>query len=78
MRVPLVHGTKFRDAVKVTNKDVEWVEYSEEGHGWGAGEKPHLISGPASRNSWTGISARAPHSKWLALLQRKARHRSFT
>jgi dipeptidyl aminopeptidase/acylaminoacyl peptidase len=34
LRVPLVHGTKFRDAVKATNKDVEWVEYSEEGHGW--------------------------------------------
>ena len=34
MRVPLIHGTKFRDAVKTTNKDVEWIEYSEEGHGW--------------------------------------------
>jgi dipeptidyl aminopeptidase/acylaminoacyl peptidase len=33
-RVPLVHGTKFRDAVKQTNPDVEWVEYPEEGHGW--------------------------------------------
>jgi len=33
-RVPLVHGTKFRDAVKATNKDVEWIEYLEEGHGW--------------------------------------------
>jgi dipeptidyl aminopeptidase/acylaminoacyl peptidase len=34
MRVPLVHGTKFRDAVKASNKDVEWIEYAEEGHGW--------------------------------------------
>lgn len=34
-RVPIVHGTKFRDAVKKTNKNVEWVEYPEEGHGWG-------------------------------------------
>ncbi|SFU97725.1 S9 family peptidase [Pseudoduganella namucuonensis] len=33
-RVPLYHGTKFRDAVKATNKDVEWVEYEHEGHGW--------------------------------------------
>ncbi|PFH10535.1 dipeptidyl aminopeptidase/acylaminoacyl peptidase [Collimonas sp. PA-H2] len=33
-RVPLVHGTKFRDAVKATNPNVEWVEYPEEGHGW--------------------------------------------
>lgn len=34
LRVPIVHGTKFRDAVKKTNPDVEWVEYKEEGHGW--------------------------------------------
>jgi len=33
-RVPIVHGTKFRDAVQATNKDVEWIEYAEEGHGW--------------------------------------------
>jgi dipeptidyl aminopeptidase/acylaminoacyl peptidase len=33
-RVPIVHGTKFRDAVKANNKNVEWVEYPEEGHGW--------------------------------------------
>jgi prolyl oligopeptidase PreP (S9A serine peptidase family) len=33
-RVPLVHGTKFRDAVQAVNKDVEWIEYPEEGHGW--------------------------------------------
>jgi dienelactone hydrolase len=31
-RVPLVHGTRFRDAVKATNKNVEWVEYDDEGH----------------------------------------------
>ncbi|MDC8759603.1 alpha/beta hydrolase family protein [Janthinobacterium fluminis] len=34
MRVPLYHGNKFRDAVKAGNKDVEWVVYDEEGHGW--------------------------------------------
>ena len=33
-RVPLVHGTRFRDAVRKMNKDVEWIEYAEEGHGW--------------------------------------------
>ncbi|MBA5639073.1 S9 family peptidase [Duganella sp. LX20W] len=33
-RVPLVHGNKFRDAVSATNKDVEWVVYPKEGHGW--------------------------------------------
>jgi dipeptidyl aminopeptidase/acylaminoacyl peptidase len=34
VRVPINHGTQFRDAVMRTNKDVEWVEYPEEGHGW--------------------------------------------
>ena len=33
-RVPLVHGLAFRKAVSATNKDVEWIEYSNEGHGW--------------------------------------------
>jgi dipeptidyl aminopeptidase/acylaminoacyl peptidase len=33
-RVPLKHGTDFRDAVTKTNQDVEWVVYPEEGHGW--------------------------------------------
>ncbi|MYN06459.1 S9 family peptidase [Pseudoduganella aquatica] len=34
MRMPLYHGKKFRDAVQKTNRQVEWVEYEEEGHGW--------------------------------------------
>nr|WP_295772587.1 alpha/beta fold hydrolase [Rhodoferax sp.] len=34
VRVPLVHGTKFRDAVMQHNQNVEWVTYKEEGHGW--------------------------------------------
>jgi dipeptidyl aminopeptidase/acylaminoacyl peptidase len=34
VRVPIDHGTIFRDAVRKTNKDVEWVAYPEEGHGW--------------------------------------------
>ncbi len=33
-RVPMVHGTRFRDAVRATNKNVEWIEYQDEGHGW--------------------------------------------
>lgn len=33
-RVPIAHGTRFRDAVQQENKRVEWVEYTEEGHGW--------------------------------------------
>jgi dipeptidyl aminopeptidase/acylaminoacyl peptidase len=33
-RVPLYHGTRFRDAVLRTNPHVEWIEYPEEGHGW--------------------------------------------
>ena len=34
VRVPMVHGTAFRDAVQKTNPDVEWIEYRLEGHGW--------------------------------------------
>ena len=33
-RVPLYHGQKFYDALTKTNKNVEWIEYPEEGHGW--------------------------------------------
>ncbi len=33
-RVPLYHGRKFRDAVTQTNKQVEWIEYEDEAHGW--------------------------------------------
>jgi dipeptidyl aminopeptidase/acylaminoacyl peptidase len=33
-RVPLKHGTEFRDAVVKTNRDVEWIVYPKEGHGW--------------------------------------------
>jgi dipeptidyl aminopeptidase/acylaminoacyl peptidase len=33
-RVPLYHGEKFRDALRKTNKQVEWVVYEQEGHGW--------------------------------------------
>jgi dienelactone hydrolase len=33
-RVPLVHGERMRDALKPHNKNVEWVVYDKEGHGW--------------------------------------------
>ena len=33
-RVPLYHGSKFYQAVKQSNPQVEWIEYPEEGHGW--------------------------------------------
>lgn len=33
-RVPLVHGRRFYAAVTRTNKQVEWLEYRGEGHGW--------------------------------------------
>ena len=33
-RVPLYHGRQFYDALRQTNKQVEWVVYDEEGHGW--------------------------------------------
>jgi hypothetical protein len=34
--VPIEHGRAFRDAVTLTNRDVEWVEYPDEGTagGW--------------------------------------------
>ncbi|WP_229219138.1 alpha/beta fold hydrolase [Duganella sp. BJB1802] len=34
LRVPLVHGEKFYQAVKAGNRNVEWLKYGEEGHGW--------------------------------------------
>ena len=33
-RVPIQHGEAFRDAVRRTNPNVEWVAYAAEGHGW--------------------------------------------
>jgi dienelactone hydrolase len=33
-RVPLVHGERFRNALKPHNPQMEWVVYSKEGHGW--------------------------------------------
>lgn len=33
-RVPIAHGTRLRNAVEKDNRQVEWVEYTEEGHGW--------------------------------------------
>ena len=33
-RVPIYHGRKFYEAVTKGNRQVEWVDYQEEGHGW--------------------------------------------
>jgi dipeptidyl aminopeptidase/acylaminoacyl peptidase len=33
-RVPLINGEAMRDALRPHNKNVEWVVYPDEGHGW--------------------------------------------
>lgn len=33
-RVPLVHGTRMRDALIAVGRPPEWVVYDDEGHGW--------------------------------------------
>lgn len=33
-RVPIINGEKMRDALAGHNKNVEWVVYPDEGHGW--------------------------------------------
>lgn len=35
VRVPYDHGQKLRDALKPHNKNVQYIEYAGEGHGWG-------------------------------------------
>lgn len=34
VRVPLIHGRRLYDKIKEHNKDVEWIVYNNEGHGW--------------------------------------------
>ncbi|WP_083748532.1 S9 family peptidase [Pelomonas sp. KK5] len=34
MRVPVKHGSEFRDAARRAGAAIQWVEYPEEGHGW--------------------------------------------
>ncbi len=34
VRVPYEHGRKLNEALKSHNKDVEYIEYAGEGHGW--------------------------------------------
>jgi dipeptidyl aminopeptidase/acylaminoacyl peptidase len=34
VRVPIVHGERMRDALAPHNKQVEWLVYPDEGHGW--------------------------------------------
>ena len=33
-RVPIEHGIRMRDALRPHNKQVEWIDYPSEGHGW--------------------------------------------
>jgi dipeptidyl aminopeptidase/acylaminoacyl peptidase len=33
-RVPLVHGTRMRDALAAAGRPPQWVVYNDEGHGW--------------------------------------------
>ena len=33
-RVPIRHGYLLRDAMPAENKNLEWIEYPDEGHGW--------------------------------------------
>jgi dipeptidyl aminopeptidase/acylaminoacyl peptidase len=33
-RVPIEHGSRLRRALPDSNKNVEWITYSKEGHGW--------------------------------------------
>ena len=33
-RVPIYHGRQFLSAIKPYNKQVEWIAYPDEGHGW--------------------------------------------
>jgi dipeptidyl aminopeptidase/acylaminoacyl peptidase len=33
-RVPIVNGTEMRSALSDHNKNVEWISYASEGHGW--------------------------------------------
>ena len=34
LRVPVVHANRFRDAVRQNNANVEFITYTNEGHGW--------------------------------------------
>jgi len=34
VRVPIVHASSFRDAVRRSNNNVEFIAYTNEGHGW--------------------------------------------
>jgi dipeptidyl aminopeptidase/acylaminoacyl peptidase len=33
-RVPLVHGTRMRDALRAAGQEPVWITYPGEGHGW--------------------------------------------
>ncbi|RZU01129.1 S9 family peptidase [Rivibacter subsaxonicus] len=59
-RVPIKHGTAFRDAVIRHNKDVEWVAYGDEGHGWGSMENKRDFWGRVEKFLARNIGEVAP------------------
>ncbi|MBD8565985.1 S9 family peptidase [Oxalobacteraceae sp. CFBP 8763] len=59
-RVPIHHGKQFYSAVKKHNSQVEWVEYSEEGHGWRLPENRIDFWGRVERFLGKHIGSRAP------------------
>lgn len=61
VRVPLVHGTKFRDAVAPHNPNVEWITYKEEGHGWRMEKNNVDFWGRVERFLEKNLAAKGPH-----------------
>ena len=57
----MYHGKKFYAAVGETNKNVKWVEYPDEGHGW---RQPGN-----NYDSWTGTLARERRSSCNFLIR---------
>ncbi len=48
-RVPIVNGTRMRDALAGHNPNVEWVVYGDEGHGW--------LKEESNRDFWGRVEA---------------------
>lgn len=59
-RVPIIHGRRLWSVVGRTNKDVEWVEYQGEGHGWSRQENRIDFWRRVERFLQRNIGRRAP------------------
>jgi dipeptidyl aminopeptidase/acylaminoacyl peptidase len=57
-RVPIEHGSKFRDAVKKVNDLVEWIEYANEGHGFSKPENRYDFYGRMEKFLDTHLQAK--------------------